>query len=565
MNNTPNNENLNNNNDQQNPNLMQPNTNSINDNNNQPNIDSTPKPYTENPSCDIDDQPKENEQLTEKEKQNPKLVQPNPNSINDNNNQPNIDSTPKPYTENPSCDIDDQPKENEQLTEKEKQKKKEENKQIGFITPVENNNIDSNPQNNDQNKNLNNNVNENNIVDNKNENSFVSKKSKNSEQEFKNDNNELNNNRPSTIVQKRNPENNFSRYKICSRVGLKNLGNFSYLNSVLQCLNSIQKFANHNLKPTNMKFMEENVKKMPLSYTISRLFTHFYPDPQEENNKIYEAVAIKLVLEKFNNVFKSTKERNPITLLIYILNKLHEEYYESNPKNKNKMDVEEGVLDQYNEKSVINHGIQNYLNNNTYINQLFAWFELENLKCAQCGKTIYNFQSYFTLDLDILGSSQIENQNSNNNNNTITIYDCLNYYLKQKPKSLMCDHCHMITKKMSTKKIYSPPNYFIFTFNWYFEDENEQKKINNINLQIKSENIQLKQYILNNSNDYRIIGIVSYFEANKKFFAYYLSPVDNKWYFCDDEKVDEIKFNEILEKNDNTFENKPYIIFCEVL
>ena len=84
-------------------------------------------------------------------------------------------------------------------------------------------------------------------------------------------------------------------------------------------------------------------------------------------------------------------------------------------------------------------------------------------------------------------------------------------------------------------------------------------------MQIKSEKIQLKQYILNNSNDYRIIGIVSYFEANKKFFAYYLSPVDNKWYFCDDEKVDEIKFNEILEKNDNTFENKPYIIFCEVL
>ena len=69
MNNTPNNENLNNNNDQQNPNLMQPNTNSINDNNNQPNIDSTHKPYTENPSCNIDDQPKENEQLTEKEKQ----------------------------------------------------------------------------------------------------------------------------------------------------------------------------------------------------------------------------------------------------------------------------------------------------------------------------------------------------------------------------------------------------------------------------------------------------------------------------------------------------------------
>ena len=130
---------------------------------------------------------------------------------------------------------------------------------------------------------------------------------------------------------------------------------------------------------------------------------------------------------------------------------------------------------------------------------------------------------------------------------------------------MLCESCHAITKKISTKQIYSLPNYLIFTFNWYFEDENEQKKINNINLQIKSEYIQLNTFIMNNSNDYIIIGIVSYFEANKKFIVYYLSLVDNKWYFCNDEKVDEVKFDEILERNDNTFENKPYILFCKVL
>ena len=369
---------------------------------------------------------------------------------------------------------------------------------------------------------------------------------------------------PSDIKQKSEEEYKFSRYKKCSKVGLKKINGSSYLNSVIQCFNSIQSFANHNLKPKNMKFMEDSVKIMPLSFTISRLYYHFYPYPENDKSEPYNTSAIKLVLEKFNPYFKSDKERNPIRFLIYLLDKLNNEYFKSSHKNSNNANMDEGVIDKYNKTSVINHGIEDFNNKNkTFISQLFGWFGIESLTCTSCKKTMFNFQLYFTLDLDIEDSSLLALQISNNSN-IITIYDCLKYYLLNKEKSLTCEQCHQINKMNSIKQIYSPPNYFIFTFNWFFDDGIEQNKVNNVKLQLKSEYIQLEPFIINNINEgiYGIIGIVSYSATDKKFIAYYLSPVDNKWYYCNDEKVDEITFDEIKRRNDNGYE-KPFILFCK--
>ena len=128
-----------------------------------------------------------------------------------------------------------------------------------------------------------------NVINNKKENEFSSGKEQQNHNQINCEQNDI---RTDITNQNITQEYNFSRYTKCPKVALKNLGNTSYLNSVLQCLNSSQEFVNHNLKPKNMKFMEDNVKIMPLSFTISRLFKHFYPYPENDNKYIYEAVAI---------------------------------------------------------------------------------------------------------------------------------------------------------------------------------------------------------------------------------------------------------------------------------
>ena len=397
-----------------------------------------------------------------------------------------------------------------------------------------------------------------NIINNKKENEFSYGKESSNINKINNEQNII---RSNMINQNQIQDYNFSRYTKCPKVGLKKLGNTSYINAVLQCLNSNQEFINNNLKPKNMQFMEDNVKKMPLSFTISRLFKHLYPYPEDNKKYIYEAAAIKYALGKLDKTFNSDEERDPITLLTFMLGKLHEEYFKSNPNNLNNMNMNEGVMDKYNEMSVINHGIQNFQKNNTFISKIFAWSELANFKCTQCSKIIFDFQFYFTLELNILGGLQIANFNLNNNNNILSINDCLIDFCKNNQTQLMCDHCQVPTIAISTKKIYSPPNYFIFTFNWFFDNENERKKLNDIHLLLKSDCIQLDAFIINNFYKfYRIVGIVSYLERRKRFIAYYLSPVDKKWYFCDDDNVDEITFDEILKRNDRTFENRPYIV-----
>ena len=453
------------------------------------------------------------------------------------------------------------------------------NNQINNLNNVYNqnnnfNNIGNTPKNQEeiQNSQKNINFNKNNQINQTNGNPQQNINNNNQNNNQQNNNNNNNNNNNFGALQEKPPgEYNFNRYTKCAKVGLRGT-NPSYLNSVLQCFNSIKSFANHNLKPKNMKFMEDNVKIMPLSFTISRLYTHFYPYPQENGNKSYELSAIKLVLAKFNEAYKSQKERNPITLLSYILEKLNDEYFKSDPKNKNKsININESNINKCDEKSVINHGVQNFNDKITLISKLFAWFELEKLKCSMCGKSTFNFEFYFTLDLDILGGLQSANEKTknNNNNNIVTIYDCLNYFYKEKKKQKMCNCCHQITKIISKKRIFSPPNNFILTFNWLFENEIEQKQLNKINFQLKNEYVQLDGYIdknIKDNNIYRIIGIVYYIGTLNKFISYYLSPVDGKWYSCHDEIVNDISFEEeIIKRTGNDFRNKPYILFCQAV
>ena len=75
-----------------------------------------------------------------------------------------------------------------------------------------------------------------------------------------------NNNQVNKINIKSNNNYSFDRYTKAAMTGIKNLGNTSYANSVLQLLCSIRSFSNYFLNPKNGAFFKNNLEKYSLSF-----------------------------------------------------------------------------------------------------------------------------------------------------------------------------------------------------------------------------------------------------------------------------------------------------------
>ena len=341
----------------------------------------------------------------------------------------------------------------------------------------------------------------------------------------------------------------FSRYTKAIRTGLVNLEDTSYLNSVLQLLGNIQNFASFFLKPKNIKYIKSNIEAMPLSNAIQELYLHLYPYPEKEKPEIYDPKFILYVLSKLNLVYKSKKRRNPNNLISFILNTLHNEI------NSLKDNKEKKIPNVYDKRNAIKCAISNFKKtNNSIISNLLNWFEIKKSKCNQCNKIMYNLSTYNIFELDLLESYKSKKSK------IISIYDCLQYYSSQKHHKFFCNICQKYTITKINTNIFSTSNIFIFSL----DRNNLEKNYIKIPFMI-DEHINLIDYVENNYKDiplqFQLIGIVSFYKSQDKYFSFCMSPIDNQWYIFNDEKIEKTQINLIINlHNNNNLEYIPFIL-----
>ena len=330
------------------------------------------------------------------------------------------------------------------------------------------------------------------------------------------------------------------------KTGLKNLGDTSYLNSVLQLLATSKNFSNYFIKQTNTKYFVDNFNNCPLAFVIHRLFLHLYPYPETDKQEIYEPGVLLTIFGGKNKVYNSTERRNPNELILFIFSALHKEInfmktqYITSSGNTSK----EKEIEEFN---------NSYMKSNKSIISLnFHWFEMNSQKCSQCQNQLFHIKAYETLELDIAGYV------SKSNNFPLTISKCLDFQSKKK-KKLFCKNCKTYKDMDIFTNIYSAPNYFIFSLN------RENKKINLLNILLMIENnIDLSQFIENKNyyTKFELQGIVSIsLKENCKYVCFGKSPIDNQWYLYNDENVFNGDLNTVL----NIHNNNPMYVPCILL
>jgi len=308
-------------------------------------------------------------------------------------------------------------------------------------------------------------------------------------------------------------------------------------------LGQISLFASYFLSPKNQESIESKLISIPLSFVTQRLFTHLYPYPESNQIEIYSPDSYLEILSYLKSPF-GKKRSNPNDLLIFILNTLH---YELNSKKNNDNIIRMPYNYYFSKDNVIQNGIVNFTNNNSSrISDVITWFQLNEVKCANCGISTFSFHNFNTYDLDIKNAYQYYLRNGKN---YINIYDCLSYGSIPKQYKSYCRGCKSRAINYKQSKIYSSPNVFIFLLDRGIDFN---QNYNNIHF-IVDEKIDLSNFIMKQDTPmkYRLTGIVSFNLKEEKYVSYCESPIDSNWYWYNDEKVNLVFCKDILSNNND--------------
>ena len=325
-------------------------------------------------------------------------------------------------------------------------------------------------------------------------------------------------------------EYRFTRYKKPALTVLKNLGNTSYLNAVLQLFGTVRNLASYFVNPKNRKYFEEHLKEIPLAFVFHRLFLHLYPYPEKATGEKYNPEVLLQILGQYNAVYKSKAARNPNDLINFILIQMHRELNTNKIKYINEPDCTK-------KEQVIKIGMEDFLkSNNSILAKNFIWFEIKTKLCPSCNKCYYEFNHFETLELDIVSAYQKYNA-------PLNLCQTL-FYQNQKNQKIYCLREQQYTMANVTSKIYSP-NYFIFSLNRGNFDTNLMKIPFNLEQEIDISKL------LDNPQSYKkfeLIGVVSISTAeNKKYVCFGRSPVNYKWYlYNDDHSAENTDINNVV-------------------
>ena len=178
---------------------------------------------------------------------------------------------------------------------------------------------------------------------------------------------------------------------------------------------------------------------------------------------------------------------------------------------------------------------------NSIISKALNWFEIKEAKCTACSKSFFSLNTFNTFELDILGTFKKINK-------PITILDCLQYYIMEKPQLLICKKCKNNCKFMRKTKIYCSPRIFVFSL--------DRKNLDSNLLQIPfllDERINIYNFLENKDlpSQYQLSGILSYCINYNKYISFCLSPIDNQWYIYDDENIQLTQINDVFSSHNS--------------
>jgi len=284
-------------------------------------------------------------------------------------------------------------------------------------------------------------------------------------------------------------------YKNEGLMGLINLGNTCYMNSTLQ-------FLSHTY--IDMDIIEE-LKKNIHRDNITASYYNFLKHKWLSNKDVFKPTELKHSISKFNKTFVGNEQQDSHELLLFLLDNLEK--------------------------------------NNLFIKNNFQGSFISTLNCPLCKYQSKTKQPFYTLNLDISHSTNLN--------------DCLNHYLNSEKldnkNCWRCTKCNQEVNAEKTIKINKYPKNLIIVlkrFSYY--------RIG------KRCNKQISFPLMFKNNTYQLTSIINHYGSYNygHYTAIGKSPLNGRWIHYNDDKVSYINY-ESDEQGLTKFGISAYILLYE--
>jgi len=324
-------------------------------------------------------------------------------------------------------------------------------------------------------------------------------------------------------------------------IGLENI-DVTCMNAILQCFSNIVRLRIFLIDEEIYQYLKSNQNEKQLSFALSEVLNHLWKDLKIQ---YYMPENFKEKISEMNPLLKEIATNNPINLVLFILETLHNELNEAPNFQMNN----NYITNNLNFLDVFNEFFQNFKNkNNSVISDEFYGCMNTMTTCGFCKVTIHNVQSINILFFPLEEIIEYKNYSYN----YVKIEDCFEYYERQEIyPSCYCNNCRQLYPAYNQSKIiYAPPTLII--------NLNRGRGLQfNVNVQLE-EYIDLKNYIFYSESPqkYELVAIICYYGSNYSgghFIAYCKNSNDCQWYKFNDIMVTPISFNKIM--------GLPYVLF----
>jgi ubiquitin C-terminal hydrolase len=253
-----------------------------------------------------------------------------------------------------------------------------------------------------------------------------------------------------------------------------------------------------------------------------------------------------------NPLFAKNKANNSNTLVIFMLEIMHNEL--NKPNNNNQVN-EIGIQNQYDYETTFNLFKNYFFNNyNSIISNLFYGMYNSMMTCYTCNATTHNVQCFNILIFPLEEVRKYKNKL----NNTVDIIECFEYYRKKDymkdSNQIYCNNCNSMSNCVNKTELIIGPNILVINLN--------RGKGLEFNVKINFEEyLDIKNFIYYKEASpsfYELIGIVTHFGPSSMsghFIAFCKSFIDNQWYKYNDTQVNISSFQEAKSTG------VPYILF----
>ena len=205
------------------------------------------------------------------------------------------------------------------------------------------------------------------------------------------------------------------------RVGLFNIGNTCYINSILQALSNnldLNKYFLFDIYKDDM-----NLKYISFENDLTENFAEVFTKLWQENDQVASPKKFVLNFFELNKQFTPGVEQDAHEFLSCLLSNLHDRVNKANPikisndkgdkenKKENEKDKEEEkekekAKEKEKKNITLEEKFNEYINeekkkNDSFIYELFTGHFLSKTVCEECNKECINFESFNTLSLPI--------------------------------------------------------------------------------------------------------------------------------------------------------------------